>query len=86
MKARITWSHDRVFLGESGTGHGVVLSSIGEDGKSLGPTPMEMVLIGMGGCASYDVVHILKRGRVDVTDCKAQLEADRADDVPSVFT
>ena len=47
---------------------------------------MEMVLIGVGGCASYDVVHILKKGRVEVTDCRAELQAERSDGVPSVFT
>jgi len=55
-------------------------------GNNAGPRPMEMILMGVGGCASYDVIHILKRGRVDVSDCVCTLEAERADDVPSVFT
>ena len=86
MKARITWSHDRVFIGQSGTGHGLVMSSIGADGRSLGPTPMEMVLMGMGGCTSYDVVDILEKGREAVEGCVAELEAERAAEIPKVFT
>jgi putative redox protein len=86
MKARITWSHDRVFIGESGTGHGLVMSSIGDDGRSLGPSPMELVLIGMGGCTSYDVVEILEKGREAIDGCVAELEAERAADIPKVFT
>ena len=86
MKARVTWSHDRVFVGESGTGHGLVMSSIGEDGRSLGPSPMELVLLGMGGCTSYDVVDILEKGRERVDGCVAELEAERAAEIPKVFT
>ena len=86
MDARITWSHDRVFIGESGTGHGVVMSSIGEDGRSLGPSPMELVLLGMGGCTSYDVVEILAKGREAIEGCVAEMQAERAAEVPKVFT
>jgi putative redox protein len=86
MKARITWSHDRVFIGESGTGHGVIMSPIGADGRSLGPSPMELILLGMGGCTSYDVVEILEKGREAVEGCVAELEADRAPEAPKLFT
>jgi putative redox protein len=86
LKARVTWSHDRVFIGESGTGHGLVMSSIGADGRSLGPSPMELVLLGMGGCTSYDVVDILEKGREAVEGCVAELEAERAAEIPKVFT
>lgn len=86
MKARITWSHERVFLGQSGSGHGVVMSSLDADGRSLGPTPMEMVLIGLGGCTSYDVVDILAKSRQRITGCIAELDAERAAEVPRVFT
>ncbi|MCL4135829.1 UNVERIFIED_CONTAM: hypothetical protein GTU68_042312 [Idotea baltica] len=55
-------------------------------GKNQGARPMEMMLIGMGGCSSFDVIHILKKSRQDVTDCVAEIEAERADAVPSVFT
>ena len=86
MEAKITWSHDRVFIGESGTGHGVVMSSIGDDGKSLGPTPMEMVLIGTGACTAYDVVDILEKSREPIEGCVAEMEAERAPEAPRVFT
>ena len=86
MKAKITWSHDRVFIGESGTGHGVLMSSIGDDGKSLGPTPMEMVLVGTGACTAYDVVDILEKSREPIEACVAEMEAERAPEAPRVFT
>ncbi|MEE8535479.1 MAG: OsmC family protein [Kiloniellales bacterium] len=86
MKAKITWSHDRVFIGESGTGHGVLMSSIGDDGKSLGPTPMEMVLVGTGACTAYDVVDILEKSREPIEGCVAEMEAERAPEAPRVFT
>lgn len=86
MKARISWSHDRVFIGESGTGHAVVMGALGADGRSLAPSPMELVLIGMGGCTSYDVVDILEKGREAVEGCVAELEAERAAEIPKVFT
>ena len=60
MEAKITWSHDRVFIGESGTGHGVVMSSIGDDGTSLGPTPMEMVP--WGDTVAYELLEFLHLG------------------------
>jgi len=87
VKANLSWQGDVCFEAASGSGHTITLDGPPDSGgKNQGARPMEMILIGLGGCASYDVVHILKRGRVDVTDCKAQLEAERADDVPSVFT
>ncbi len=86
MKAKVTWSHDRVFIGESGTGHGVLMSSIGDDGKSLGPTPMEMVLVGTGACTAYDVVDILEKSREPIEACVAEMEAERAPEAPRVFT
>ena len=57
-----------------------------DGGDSRGPSPMELVLCGLGGCTSYDVVNILRKGRQDVVDCQAKLEAERADTVPAVFT
>ena len=86
MDARVTWSHDRVFIGESGTGHGVVMSSIGEDGRSIAPSPKELVLIGMGGCTSFDVVDILEKGREAVEGCVAELKAELSAEAPKVFT
>lgn len=87
MKARIKWVGDRNFLGESGSGHAVVLgTSAGSDGRSLCPSPMEMVLIGMGGCTAYDVVEILEKSREPIEGCIAELDAERAAEDPKVFT
>jgi len=87
MKARITWVQDRMFVGESGSGHTMVLGRAdGPDGRSLCPSPMELVLLGMGGCTAFDVVQILEKGREAVEDCVAELEAERAPSEPKVFT
>lgn len=87
MKARIKWVEDRTFVGESGSGHSIVLgTSFGPEGRSPGPSAMELVLIGMGGCAAYDVVHILEKGREAVEDVTVALEATRAETDPKVFT
>ena len=87
MKARIKWVEDVTFVGESGSGHAVVMDGPPDHGgRNLGVRPMEMLLLGMGGCASFDVIMILKKGRQQVTDCVAELEAERADDEPKVFT
>ncbi len=83
MKARIKWIEDRTFIGESGSGHTVVMSaSPKRSDRVLGPSPMELVLIGMGGCAAFDVVHILDKGREPIAGCVAELEAERAGDDP----
>lgn len=87
MKARIKWVEGRTFVGESGSGHTLVLGTAhGPDGRTPGPSPMELMLIGAGGCSSIDVVHILERGREPVEDCEVSLEAERAADDPKVFT
>jgi putative redox protein len=87
MKARIKWVEERTFVGESGSGHKVVLgTAFGPEGKTPGPSPMELVLIGAGGCSAFDVVHILEKGREPVEDCVVELDADRADQDPRVFT
>ncbi len=87
MKARVRWLAPMGFVGESGSGHSVVMDGPPEHGGlDLGIRPMEMLLLGLGGCASFDVVHILKKSRQDVTDCEALLEAERADQEPKVFT
>ncbi len=87
MKTKITWGGDAKFIAESETGHTVVMDGPPDHGgKNQGARPMEMMLIGMGGCSSFDVIHILKKSRQDVTDCVAEIEAERADAVPSVFT
>lgn len=87
MKARVRWVHERTFLGESDSGHGVVMgASQGPEGPALGASPMELLLLGMGGCTAFDVVDILQRGREPIEDCVAEIEAERASEVPKVFT
>ena len=87
MKARIKWVEDATFVGESGSGHAVVMDGPPESGgRNLGLRPMEMLLIGMGGCTAFDVVLILGKARQQVTDCVVELEAERADTIPGVFT
>ena len=78
---------DVSFKGKSESGHEVILDGTEElGGKGLGMRPMEMMLIGMGGCTSFDVVTILKRSRQQITGCIAEIEAVRADAIPKVFT
>lgn len=87
MKARVKWVQDVMFVTESGSGHAVVVDGAPEyGGRNLGPRPMELLLMGMGGCTAFDVMTILKKSRQDVTSCEAGLEAERADAVPAVFT
>ena len=87
MKATVKWLDNMSFVGESGSGHSVVMDGPPDDGgRNLGVRPMEMVLLGMGGCTAFDVVHILKRARQDIVDCHVELEAERATEIPKVFT
>ena len=87
MKARIKWVQDVMFVGESGSGHTVVMEGAPEaGGRNLGVRPMEMLLLGLGGCSAFDVMSILKRGRQAVTDCVVDIEAERASTDPKVFT
>jgi len=86
MRARIKWVQDATFIGESGSGHAVVMDGPPDHGgRNLGVRPMEMLLLGLGGCTAFDVVHILKKSRQPVTDCVAELEAERTDEDPKVF-
>lgn len=87
MKARIKWVEGVTMLGEAGSGHAVVMDGPPEHGgRNLGVRPMEMLLLGMGGCTEFDVLHILKRARQQVTHCVVELEAERAETDPKVFT
>ena len=87
MKATIDWTGDASFRATSGSGHSVQMDGPPDHGgKDLGPRPMEMMLMGLGGCSSFDVMSILQKSRQDVTACHAELEAERADAVPAVFT
>ncbi|MDQ2106128.1 OsmC family protein [Azospirillum isscasi] len=87
MKARVKWVDGKMFVGESGSGHAVIMDGAPEaGGRNLGIRPMEMLLIGMGGCTCFDVVMILEKGRQAITDCVAEIEAERAATDPKVFT
>jgi putative redox protein len=87
MKATVKWIDNVQFVAESGSGHSIVLDGPeASGGRNIGVRPMEMLLMGMGGCASYDVMSILKKSRQNVLACRAELEAQRADAVPAVFT
>jgi putative redox protein len=84
--ARITWVQDALFVGESGSGHTITMDGSPDvGGRNLAARPMEMVLIGMGGCTAIDVASMLKKQRQDVRDIIVELEAERADDHPKVF-
>ncbi|MDN5880869.1 MAG: OsmC family protein [Nitrosospira sp.] len=87
MKTRIEWKDGMSFLGESGSGHTVLMDGPPEaGGRNAGPRPMEMVLMGTGGCAAFDVVLILKKSRQNISDCVVEIEAERALEEPKVFT
>jgi putative redox protein len=87
MKVRVKWVEQVSFLGESESGHAVLMDGApAAGGRNLGPRPMEMLLLGTGGCTSFDVVSILKKSRQAVSDCYVELEATRADEDPKVFT
>ena len=87
MKTRIEWKDGMSFLAESGSGHSVLMDGPPEaGGKNLGPRPMEMLLMGTGGCAAFDVVLILQKSRQDISDCVVEIEAERAGEEPKVFT
>ncbi len=87
MKARIKWIEGVSFAGQSESGHTVVMDGPPDaGGKNLGVRPMEMLLLGMGGCSAFDVLHILRKSRQPVTDCVAEIDAARADTDPKVFT
>jgi len=87
MKARVKLVEAMTFVAEAGSGHAVVMDASPDvGGRNLGSRPMEMVLMGTGGCSAIDVVHILRKSRQDLVDCVVELEADRADEDPKVFT
>jgi len=87
MKVNVKWMDGVSFVGESETGHAVVMDGAVENGgRNIGMRPMEMLLIGMGGCTSFDVVTILKKSRQQVVDCVAEIIAERANEIPKVFT
>ena len=87
MKSRVKWLDNMSFVGESASGHSVVMDGPPEaGGRDLGIRPMEMLLLGLGGCSSFDVVSMLKKGRQNITNCEVEISAKRADSEPKVFT
>lgn len=87
MQATVKWVDGRTFLGESGSGHTVVMDGPPDHGgRNIGIRPMEMILLGVGGCSSFDVMDILQRGRHNIIDCVAEITAERVDTIPSVFS
>ncbi|HWQ94240.1 MAG TPA: OsmC family protein [Gammaproteobacteria bacterium] len=87
MKARVKWVENSLFVAQSGSGHSVVLDGPPESGgQNLGVRPMEMVLLGLGGCTAFDVVDILRKKREDISDCVVDITAERAETVPKIFT
>ena len=87
MQARVKWLDHMSFVGESGSGHSIVMDGAPESGgRDLGVRPMEMLLLGLGGCASFDVVMILQKARQTITNCEVEISAERADTEPKVFT
>jgi putative redox protein len=87
MKARVKWVQDVMFVGESGSGHALVIDGAPDaGGRNIGFRPMELMLLGLGSCSAFDVMMILKRGREQVTDCVVELEGQRAETDPKVYT
>ena len=87
MKCRIKWLDHMSFVGESGSGHSVVMDGAPDaGGRDLGIRPMEMLLLGLGGCTAFDVVSILHKSRQQIVDCEVEIEAERAEEIPKVFT
>jgi len=83
MAAKVTWVEDRRFVGRAGSGHGIVVDGSAD---KLGPSPLELLLIGLAGCTAYDVVSILEKKRQHVTGLEVSAQAKRADETPRVFT
>ena len=87
MQATVKWVDGSMFVGETGSGHAVVMDGPPDHGgRNMGIRPMEMILLGVGGCSSFDVVQILQKGRNDIVNCVAEITAERVDAVPSVFS
>jgi len=87
MKCRVKWLDHMTFVGESGSGHAVVMDGAPEHGgRNMGFRPMEMLLLGVGGCTAFDVVSILKKSRQAIVDCEVEIDSDRAEQIPKVFT
>lgn len=87
MQARVKWVEEALFMGQSGSGHAVMMDGPAEaGGRNLAARPMEMLLMGLGGCSTFDVVSILKKSRQNVVSCEVEIRSERADAEPKVFT
>lgn len=87
MECKVKWIDGVSFVAETGSGHAVVMDGAPEGGgRNLGPRPMEMVLLGTGGCSAYDVVVILRKSGQEISDCSVELKAERAETDPKIFT
>ncbi len=87
MQATVKWIDGVMFVGETGSGHAVVMDGpVDHGGRNIGMRPMEMILLGLGGCSSFDVVQILQKGRNNIVNCVAEISAERLDAIPSVFS
>lgn len=86
MKSRITWINDKTFTGQTESGHSIVIGTAEGDTPKPGPSAMELVLLGAGSCSAWDVVEILKKSRQQIDDVTVELDADRAEEPPKVFT
>ncbi|MBF0472081.1 MAG: OsmC family protein [Gammaproteobacteria bacterium] len=87
MRATVDWQGKACFSGRAGSGHRIVMDGPPEaGGENRGVRPMEMLLLGVGGCSSFDVVHILRKGRQEVSGCRVEVDAQRAESEPKVFT
>ena len=87
MKSRVKWVENVCFMAESDSGHAMIMDGSPDiGGRNMGPRPMEMLLMGAGGCTSVDVVMIMKKSRQDVTGCEVEVSAERATEHPKIFT
>jgi len=87
METQLKWAGNAAFVGKASSGHTVVMDGPAEGGgRNLGPRPMEMLILGMGACSTYDVVSILKKSRQEITDCEIKITSQRADSDPKIFT
>jgi putative redox protein len=87
METQLKWAGNAAFIGTASSGHTVVMDGPAEGGgRNLGPRPMEMLILGMGACSTYDVVSILKKSRQEITDCEIKITSQRADSDPKIFT
>ena len=87
MNIKVSWAGDALFIGESTTGHKLLMDGPPEGGgRNLGPRPMEMLLLGTGSCSCYDVISILKKSRQNVIRCEVEISSKRAETEPKVFT